>query len=125
MDTSIDWIIHYVFDDPAPYPYLCNAHTHGMAKYQHPDFQLVLNLPQEHICYLLNTLGMREQSWDTYHDVDMVSGIYEDCSIRLKKVRETGRDVLRLIIPDKRNRFPEDENCMEPYRHQELEMFEN
>ena len=55
----------------------------------------------------------------------MVSGIYEDCGIRLKKVRETGRDVLRLIIPDKHNRFPEDENCMEPYRHQELEMFEN
>ena len=62
---------------------------------------------------------------ETFHDGDMVSGIYEDCSIRLKKVRETGRDVLRLIIPDKHNRFPEDENCMEPYRHQELEMFEN
>ena len=55
----------------------------------------------------------------------MVSGIYEDCGIRLKKIRETGRDVLRLIIPDKHNRFPEDENYMEPYRHQELEMFEN
>ena len=48
----------------------------------------------------------------------MVSGIYEDCGIRLKKIRETGRDVLRLIIPDKHNRFPEDENYMEPYRHQ-------
>ena len=57
------------------------------------------------------------------HDGDMVSGIYEDCSIRLKQVRETDRDVLRLIIPDAHNRFPEDENCMEPYRHQELEMF--
>ena len=48
----------------------------------------------------------------------MVSGIYEDCGIRLKKIRETGRDVLRLIIPDKHNRFPEDENYMEPYRLQ-------
>ncbi len=125
MCTNIDWIIHYILDDPGPYPYLCNAHTHGMGKYRHPDFQMVLNLPQEHICYLLNTMEMRVQGGETFHDGDMVSGIYEDCSIRLKKVRETGRDVLRLIIPDKHNRFPENENCMEPYRHQELEMFEN
>ena len=67
MDTKVDWIIHYVFDDPGPYPYLCNAHTHGnsingMEKYHHLDFQMVLNLPQEHICYLLNTLGRRVQT---------------------------------------------------------------
>ena len=128
MDTKVDWIIHYVFDDPGPYPYLCNAHTHGnsingMGKYHHLDFQMVLNLPQEHICYLLYTLGRRVQNGETFHDGDMVSGLYEDCSIRLKKVRETGRDVLRLIIPDKHNRFPEEERCMEPYKHQELDMF--
>lgn len=120
METKIDWIIHYVFDDPGPYPYLCNAHTHGMEKYHHPDFQMVLNLPRKHICYLLNTLGRRVQNGENFHDGDMVSGLYEDCSIRLKKVRET----VMLIIPDKHNRFPEDENCMEPYRHQEVEMFE-
>ena len=83
MDTKVDWIIHYVFDDSGPYPYLCNAHTHGMKKYHHLDFQMVLNLPQEHICYLLNTLGRRVQNGETFHDGDMVSGLYEDCSIRL------------------------------------------
>ena len=124
MDTKVDWIIHYVFDNPGPYPYLCNAHTHGMEKYHHLDFQMVLNLPQEHICYLLNTLGRRVLNGEIFHDGDMVSGLYEECSIRLKKVRETGRDVLRLIIPDKYNRFPEEESCMEPYRHQKLDMFE-
>ena len=75
MDTKVDWIIHYVFDDPGPYPYLCNAHTHGMEKYHHLDFQMVLNLPQEHICYLLNTLGRRVQNGETLHDGDMVSGL--------------------------------------------------
>lgn len=124
MDTKVDWIIHYVFDNPGPYLYLCNAHTHGMEKYHHLDFQMVLNLPQEHICYLLNTLGRRVQNGETFHDGDMVSGLYEDCSIRLKKVREAGRDVLRLIIPDKCNRFPDEDSCMEPYKHQELDMFE-
>ncbi len=86
---------------------------------------MVLNLPQEHICYLLNTMGMQVQGGETFRNGDMVSGIYENCIMRLKKIRETGRDVLRLIIPDKHNRFPEGKNCMEPYRHQELEMFEN
>lgn len=84
MGKNVDWIIHYILDNPGPYPYLCNAHTHGMEKYRHPDFQMVLNLPQEHICYLLNTMGMRVQGGETFHDGDMVSGIYEDCSIRLK-----------------------------------------
>ena len=96
-----------------------------MEKYKHLDFQTVINFPQKHICYLLNTMGMRVQSGETFHDGDMVSGIYEDCDVRLKKVRETGRDVLRLIIPDKYNRFPEDTHCMEPYKYQELDMFGN
>lgn len=36
---------------------------------------------------------------------------------------KTGRDVPRLIIADKYNRFPEDPACMAPYKHQELNMF--
>lgn len=120
----MDWIIHYIIDQPGPFPYLCNAHTHGMENYEHLDFQMVLNLPPEHIAYLLNTLGKRVQNGEVFHDGDMVSGIYEDCEICLKKFRETGRDVLRLIIPDKYNRFPEDEKCMAPYKYQELSMFE-
>ena len=59
MGKNVDWIIHYILDNPGPYPYLCNAHTHGMEKYRHPDFQMVLNLPQEHICYLLNSCGRK------------------------------------------------------------------
>ncbi len=29
MGKNVDWIIHYILDDPGPYPYLCNAHTQG------------------------------------------------------------------------------------------------
>lgn len=120
----MDWIIHYIINQPGPFLYLCNTHTHGMGNYGHLDFQIVLNLPLEHISYLLNSMGLRVQSGEVFHDGDMISGLYEDCEIRLKKVRETGRDVLRLIIPDKYNRFPEDARCMAPYKHQELPMFE-
>ena len=121
----MDWIIHYIIDQPAPYPYLCNAHTHGMEYYHHMDFQIVLNLPNDHICYILNTLGHRVRNGEIFNDGDFVSGIYSDCNIRLKKVRETGRDVLRVIIPDTQNRFPDNPKCEEKYMHQDLKMFEN
>lgn len=58
------------------------------------------------------------------HYGDIVSGLYADCYIRLKKVCETGLDVLWLIISDKHNLFPEKSEYMEPYKHQELNMFE-
>lgn len=51
------------------------------------------------------------QAGEHFKDGDMVSGIYEDCDVRLTEFEETGRMVLRVIIPDKHNRFPEDAGC--------------
>ena len=91
-----------------------------MEKYQHPDFQLVLNLPPVEIGRILNTLGLRVQAGEKFKAGDMVSGIYTDCNIRLDAFEETGRTVLRVIIPDKNNIFPEDEHCTPAYRLQLL-----
>ena len=44
--------------------------------------------------------------------------IFEDCPVRLDSFQETGREVLRVIIPDSQNRFPEDPNCDYPYSFQ-------
>ena len=127
---KIDWIIHCCANGACDecgivetgfLPNTCNAHTHGMEKYCHMDFQMVLFLPPEEIMRILNTLGLRVQAGERFHDGDMVSGIYEDCDIRLDEYEETGRTVLRVIIPDKYNVFPEEENCMEVYRLQLLE----
>ena len=41
--------------------------------------------------------------------------------MRFDEFEETGRKVMRVIIPDAENRFPEDEDCMEVYRLQRLE----
>ena len=85
MDKKIDWIIHCCANgyceecgevESGFLPFLCNAHTHGMVRYGHMDFQLVLRLR---------------------------------------------RQVLRVIIPDKYNHFPEEPNCMPPYCLQLLE----
>ncbi len=127
---NIDWIIHLVANGAVCYdcgkaentflPYLCNAHTHGMEKYNHPDFQMILRTSNEEICRILNTLGMRVQQGERYYDGAYVTGIYEDCCIRLQEFEECGRKVLRVIIPDGNNIFPESPECAYPYNLQLL-----
>ena len=129
--AKIDWIIHccangVVCDECKKLEtgflqYACNAHTHGMERYRHMDFQMVLFLPPEEIGRILNTLGLRVQAGERFHDGVLVSGIYEDCDIRLNEYKENGRTVLRVVIPDKNNVFPEEENCMPVYRLQLLD----
>ena len=124
MDQKIDWVIHLVANGACDecgeietgfLPYMCNAHTHGLERYGHLDFQMVLFLPTEEIGRILNTLGLRVQSGERFQSGDMVSGIYEDCDVRLDEYEETGRKVLRVIIPDANNIFPEEGDCMLPY----------
>lgn len=130
MKNTIDWIIHIVANgaecadcgktESGFLEYACNAHTHGMANYNHMDFQLVLRLPPREIGRILNTLGLRVQAGERFKAGDMVSGIYEDCQIRLDEFEECDRKVLRVIIPDAHNIFPEDDQCMEVYKLQLL-----
>ena len=124
MDQKIDWVIHLVANGACDecgeietgfLHYMCNAHTHGLERYGHLDFQMVLFLPTEEIGRILNTLGLRVQSGERFRSGDMVSGIYEDCDVRLDEYEETGRKVLRVIIPDANNIFPEEGDCMLPY----------
>ena len=124
MDQKIDGLIHLVANGACDecgavetdfLPYMCNAHTHGLERYGHLDFQMVLLLPTEEIGRILNTLGLRVQSGERFRSGDMVSGIYEDCDVRLDEYEETGRKVLRVIIPDANNIFPGEGDCTLPY----------
>lgn len=126
---GIDWIIHLVSNitcdtcgkaEEGFLPFACNAHTHGMERYNHPDFQVVLRMPDEEIGWVLNSMGRRVQAGETFKAGDLVSGVFEDCPVRLDEVEETGRKVLRVVIPDGKNRFPEDPACEGPYNLQTL-----
>lgn len=120
MSKTVNWIIHLCANgircdcgriENGFHPYICNAHTHGMNQYGHLDFQLVISLPTREISEILNSFGLRVQAGERFKDGDFVSGIYEDCDVRLTEFQETGRKVLRIIIPDGKNRFPEEEGC--------------
>lgn len=127
---KLDWIIEIVGNGIAcarcgkienSFPeYICNAHTHGLEKYHHPNFQMVLHLSDADIGYILNTLGLRVQAGEQFKAGDLVDGIFEDCPVRLDSFEESGREVLRVIIPDAENRFPEDPDCAYPYSYQLL-----
>lgn len=130
MKPTVDWIIHMVTNGACDecgkvegsfLPYTCNAHTHGMERYAHLDFQLVLALPPQEVMRILNTMGLKVQAGERFKGGDMVAGIYEDCDVRLDAFEETGRKILRVVIPDKYNIFPEDDRCMDIYRLQLLE----
>ncbi len=123
-----DWIIHLVGNGVCcdecgeieqPFPdHICNAHTHGMARYDHMDFQMVLQASPQIIGYVLNTLGARVRSSERFKAGDMVDRIFEDCQVRLDEFQECNRTVLRVIIPDGQNRFPEDKHRKYPYSFQ-------
>ena len=92
----VDWIIHLVKNgniceesgevEMGLLPNACNAHTHGMERYNHLNFQLVLNYSNEEIMRILNTLGCMVRDGLRFEDGDLIEGIYyyktyENCGI--------------------------------------------
>ena len=67
---------------------------------------------------LLYNLGLRVQAGERFKAGDLVEGIFDRCPLRLDEAEECGRKVLRVIIPDDENRFPEDPECEYPYSYQ-------
>ena len=126
-----DWIIHYVANgavcevcgetETGFIDGFCNAHTHGMERYRHPDFQMVLDLGPQEIARILNTFGYAVRSGSRFHSGQYVAGIYKDCAVKLQEYKECDRTVLRVIIPDRQNRFPDDRGCELPYLMQLME----
>ncbi len=129
---TIDWIIHLVANgvrcgecgeaENGFLPNMCDAHTHGMDKYGHQEFQMVLMIGPELICYILNELGLRVQAGERFKDGDSVSEIIKDFDIRIKEVAVDEKKLLRVVLPDPENRFPGDEQCAEYYNQQHYPM---
>ncbi len=128
MKSNYNWQIHaikngckcendgdYIFD---MIPGAANFHTHGLEQYDHPDFQLVLDYELGTAADILNALGERVRNGEKFKTGDYVKGIFEDCDVRLDVFEESGRDVLRVIVPDSNNIFPDEDGCNPSYYHQ-------
>ncbi len=127
---KIDWVIHLVKNgaccaecgetESGFLPMMCNAHTHGMERYGHKDFQIVLDMQTDLIMYILNTLGLMVQGGRKFQSGELVEEVAEGYALKLVEVEETGRRVLRVLIPDVNHKFPGDDGCEEAYCMQEL-----
>lgn len=118
MPRKRDWVFHYVSnggiceccgkqEDAFP-EFVCDAHTHGLDKYDHLEFQVVLDYGPREVGRLLNAMGDKVQAGEKFKDGDEIQGLYLDCSIYLKEFKDAnGKNVLRLVIPDGENRMPE------------------
>ncbi len=127
---KIDWVMHLVKNgvrcaecsdvENGFLPMMCNAHTHGMDKYEHKDFQIVLDIQPDLIMYILNTLGLMVQSGRKFQHGELVEDVAEGYALKLVEVEETERQFLRVLIPDVNHKFPGEEGCEEAYGMQAL-----
>ena len=117
------WIIHCVFSNEtidSDVAYI-NAHTHGLEQYGHLDFQVVIALPSNLLGYILNTLGDRVRNGEVFKNGETVDDLLQDLSVRLDEFEETGRTVLRVILPDEENLlWPEHPKCSNYFKGQLL-----
>lgn len=124
-----DWDIHYVANGctcdesgkvESSFPqYVCDAHTHGMDQYGQMEFQVVVDYGAKEICRLLNTMGSKVREGQRFKSGDLISGLYLDCDILLREAIDcNGKQILRLIIPDRQNRWPEESEP--PHNYQML-----
>lgn len=105
------WYAHYVMDDPDT-PWGANIHTHGLPHtFGHSDLQIVVRTSQTQAHGLLFSAielikaGTRFEVGVRYQD------IAEGYDAQFAWAHECGRDVLRMIIPDKNNRFDTQPLC--------------
>ena len=111
---KLDWIIEFCgngvvcetcgkVEESFP-DYICNAHTDGMEKYNHLDFQMVIHTDPNTLCYILNLLCYRVQQGERFKAGDMVEGIFVDHLVRLdafeeKAEAEMGASGAALTLP--------------------------
>ena len=91
-------------------PNVAIFHTIGMERYDHPDFQLVLNCDMGTACTILNTFGDYVRAGRRFNSEECVSDIF-NCDVHIKTFKHNGRNVLRVIIPDGNFINPDEEGC--------------
>lgn len=107
------WYAHYVPPQTAA-DWHINAHTHGFpTRTGHRDFQIVMPVTPEHAHMLFDTLFERVQQGHVFKAGDVIPDLIvdndgNDRPVRIIDARENGRNVLRLIFPDKHWLFPGD-----------------
>lgn len=96
------WIVHSVGDD-SDSPTGFNVHTHGLVEnFDHPDFQIVIQMPPQYIYAILEGLVDRVKEGERFSADEMVDDVLHGFQVKMVEATECGRTVLRIILPDKK-----------------------
>lgn len=117
-DANImDWTIHAVNDPDNDRQ--SNIHTHGMVQYDHPDIQLSLYIDPFSGGQILNLIGEMIFNGRKFQDGDYIEDVFQTkAPVYIMNAEETGRGVLRVIIPDDNGYYPWDKGCNPVYKNQ-------
>ena len=115
---------HFVAEEfaglPHPLSHLVNYHTHGFDEtWGHPDLQIVLPLKPATAMDIFWVLAERVKAGEKFEAGKRYSVVAKaPYDAMFFKAQEAGRDVLRILIPDAKNRMPEDEGVEPLYKFQ-------
>ncbi len=113
------WVAHYV---PGVDTNYVNYHTHGFKdKWNHRDFQIVFPMPPEVAHKIFWGLSEMMEKGKKFADDDLGLDVWDvitNLPVRMMKVKEGERDVLRVIMPDPNGLFEGDEGVLETFAGQ-------
>lgn len=99
--------VHLVQDDESPTG--INIHTHGLETYDHPDFQLIVPLPQQFAHSIVSDLANRVKNGERFSAEQNVDKVIKQWPVKLIDAEESGRKVLRIVLPDPDGKLERDE----------------
>ena len=132
----VDWVVHYVTtqdrcpecaeshhvqEDPPQYkmPHFGNTHTHGLDKHNQREICIVLDIGAECACGILNQCGMRVLFGETVFTEGIRRDVLQN-DYDVKFITFDNDPTLYMILPDSKNRFPDNPFCDFPYSMQEI-----
>ena len=115
------WYAHYIIDEKEHPKFgitFANFHTHGVQEsFGHPDFQIVIPLPLATAHAIITKLVDHVKNGGKFPDGEVVYEIVKNYPVKMFAVSESGRNVLRIILPDDDGKV-ENKVMSKPFKYQ-------
>ncbi len=99
------WMVHFVTPDD-DYPFNINIHTHGFPeKYKHPDMQICAPISPDNAQAIMYNIVRKLEKGKIFKANKKYKNIIEGFAVHIHPATEDGREVLRIVFPDKHGSF--------------------
>ena len=99
------YYVHYVNSGE-----LIDVHTHGLVEtHNHIDLQIVLPIDPKISHSVISSAVSKIEKGETFEDGQIAEGIIKNFPVKFIEAEESGRKVLRIILPDPEGKIEQDE----------------